>query len=102
MTRQGQGIDGRLGRVIAILVILVCVVSLGIINRAKLFGWGDADTATPNPELAACLEERVGAVDRMRGEAVINAAQYDLFRGRAEAFCEAQFGELGNPQPDPY
>lgn len=102
MTKQSSGIDGRMGRLVALLVILVCIASLGFINRANFFGSNEADVASINPELAACLEVRVGAVDKMRRDNVINDAQYELFRGRADAYCETEFGENSAPTLDPY
>jgi hypothetical protein len=47
--------------------------------------------STGNPELDACLKDRGGAVDKMREEGVINAAQYNEFHQRAVDYCEAQF-----------
>jgi len=43
-----------------------------------------------NPALQACLDERVGDVERMKAEGVINDAQYTTFRQRAEDLCRAQ------------
>ena len=43
-----------------------------------------------NPGLQACLEKRVGDVDKMKADSVINDAQHASFRQRAEALCRAQ------------
>jgi len=42
-----------------------------------------------NPELAACLKQRVGDVDKMKSDGVIDDSQYALFRRRAEDLCAA-------------
>lgn len=50
-------------------------------------------TATPapeNPALAACLEQRIGDVEQMRSDGIIDEAQYTTFRQRAEDLCRAQ------------
>ncbi len=49
-----------------------------------------AAAAETNPALEACLADRVGDVDQMRDEGVIDEAQYAAFRTRAEDLCLAQ------------
>jgi len=44
-----------------------------------------------NPALDACLAERVGDVDKMRQEGIINTAQYETFKARAVAYCQTEF-----------
>lgn len=46
--------------------------------------------ATDNPALAECLERRVGDVEQMRADGLIDEAQYTAFRTRAEDLCRAQ------------
>ena len=87
------GMDGIAGKIAAFMVILVCSSVLIYINRDMLFGADQDDLAILPPELAACLQKRIGAVDKMRSDGVINDAQYEQFHGRAEAFCHAEFGE---------
>lgn len=43
-----------------------------------------------NPALQACLDQRVGDVDRMKKEGILSEAQYGAFRSRAEGLCRAQ------------
>lgn len=43
-----------------------------------------------NTALAACLEQRVGDVDKMKEEGIINDAQYTAFKARASDLCYAQ------------
>ncbi len=89
---ESQRIDGWFGRVLAFIVILVCATALIFINRTKLFGTDAPTDEIFNPELTACLENRVGAIDKMRADGVIDEGQYSVFRGRAELFCETEFG----------
>lgn len=84
--------DGPVPRVAAMLLILICVAVLAYLHRETLFPFGDAPVAAGDPELLACLAERVGAVDRMQADGVVSEAQYATFRARAEAFCQQQFG----------
>jgi len=43
-----------------------------------------------NAALQSCLENRVGDVENMKAEGVINDAQYTSFRQRAIDLCNAQ------------
>jgi len=43
-----------------------------------------------NPALAACLQQRIGDVDRMKEEGVLSESQYASFRSRAEELCFQQ------------
>lgn len=43
-----------------------------------------------NAALQICLDQRVGDVEKMKSEGVINDAQYASFRQRAEELCRAQ------------
>ena len=49
-----------------------------------------APVQSVNPALQACLDERVGDVDKMKADGIINDAQYASFRDRAEALCRSQ------------
>lgn len=53
---------------------------------------GGTPAAEATPELDACLTQRVGDVDRMKSEGIINDAQYEAFRQRATSLCHAQHG----------
>lgn len=91
-------------RLTAILIAAAGLALMGWLGRGELsrgsfaFGGGGTpvagsavDSAPANPQLAACLAERVGAVDKMRQEGIVTPAQYDTFRARAVAFCETEF-----------
>ena len=87
-------LDGRGARIVAGAVLVFSLAMIGFLARENFLpATEEAAQSTGNPELDACLEERVGAVDQMRADGVINAGQYDQFRARAVGFCENQFGE---------
>ena len=95
--RRQSGVDGPVARVIAFLLIAACVATLAYMHREALFFTAENSAAAGNPELAACLAERIGAVDKMQADGVVNQGQYDAFRDRAEAFCQQQFGNNSGP-----
>jgi len=88
-------IDSRRARFVAGLILVVAGSALVYIHRADLtaLAGGSGAPATPaNPELAACLSERYGAVDRMLADGVIDDVKHTLFRQRAAAMCQDRFG----------
>ncbi len=88
-------IDSWRARLVAGLVLILSVASLVYIHREDItmLARGDDAPAMPaNPELAACLAERYGAVDRMLAEGVIDDAKHTLFKQRAAAMCQDRFG----------
>ena len=94
-------VDGPLARVAAVVVALLLIATAIWIGRVGFAGapltpferMADepVSAAQDNPQLAACLEERIGAVNQMRDDGVINDGQYSAFRARAVAYCETQF-----------
>lgn len=85
-------LDTPAARALALLVALLAAAVLGWLNREAIMGSTPVPVAAlANPQLAACLKERVGAVDKMRDESIINERQYSEFRTRAEDYCNAQF-----------
>jgi len=46
--------------------------------------------AVSNPALEACLQQRIGDVDRMKEDGILSDAQYASFRARAEELCVQQ------------
>ncbi|NIA69560.1 hypothetical protein HBA54_13240 [Pelagibius litoralis] len=85
----------------------VCAVGIALLMVAVL-GWMHRDDILPSPEGAApaaddpvarCLAERSGDIDRMVAEGTITAEQAQLFKGRAEALCQAQQGGGSGPPP---
>jgi len=101
-TPRRSALDGPVLRLLAVGAALL-VIGAGVwIGRYGFAGVpmtpfaavtdGSAGPAAgTNPELAACLTERVGAVDQMRSDGVIGDSQYETFRSRAVAYCETQF-----------
>ncbi|MBO6758843.1 MAG: hypothetical protein JJ902_21110 [Roseibium sp.] len=91
----------RRGRITALAIAFLALLLMLWIGREDVPGLSTVWTGltgsttesagTGNPELDACLAQRVGDVDQMRADGVINDSQYDTFRGRAVSFCEAQF-----------
>ena len=43
-----------------------------------------------DPALAECLQQRIGDVDRMKEEGILNDQQFASFRARAEELCIQQ------------
>ncbi|PTW60015.1 hypothetical protein C8N35_10515 [Breoghania corrubedonensis] len=91
-TAERPFLDRPAARLVAIGIALAAAGALAWINR-DAFSSAPSTTsvATSNPDLAACLDERVGAVDAMRRDGVINEQQYGLFRSRAQAYCTARY-----------
>jgi hypothetical protein len=98
---KGALLDRPVARLSALAVALAAVLAIVWIGRVGFagvaltpfehLGPGDAEGLSENPQLAACLTERVGAVDQMRKDAVIDDAQHDAFKARAIGYCRAQF-----------
>lgn len=89
--------DGPKARGLALMVIVLCGAFLGYVHREDLLPADDAKTETGlNPEFVKCRNQRIGQVEKMRKDKVINDGQYQAFRARALAFCTAQFPPEGN------
>lgn len=56
----------------------------------------ERQAAGGNPAFRACMDKRVGDIERMLEEGVVGERQAEQFRQRAEAFCRAQ-SEAGGP-----
>jgi len=87
-------LDGLFGRGVALFVAIAMGAGIWAVHEANRPKGADelTDAAASNPELAACLTERVGTVENMRRDGVISDAQFNQFRARAVAFCEGEFG----------
>lgn len=89
--------EGRGARGIALVIILICLASLGYIHRNDLFPPETKKMeAGLNPEFIKCRTTRLGSVEKMRAEKIINASQYNSFKNRALAFCTSRFPPRGN------
>lgn len=92
--------EGRGARSMALVIILICLASLGYIHRNDLFPPETKKAETGlNPEFIKCRTARLGSVEKMRTEKIINASQYDSFKSRALAFCTSRFPPRGRQGP---
>jgi hypothetical protein len=104
----GSFLDTYWARLVALLIALAIVVlfvtnwqsemsglfaSRSLDNAANLLN-PSSSPAEPakeaNPALEACLNQRVGDVDRMKNEGILSDAQYGQFRASAEELCRAR------------
>ncbi|MXN67260.1 hypothetical protein GR183_20320 [Stappia sp. GBMRC 2046] len=97
-------LDGWPARVGALALAVLVLMLMAWIGRNDLPGLSFANVnlglagglqneavpANANPELATCLEQRLTVVEKMRSDGVVSDAQYETFRNRAIAFCEAE------------
>ncbi|MEO3429249.1 hypothetical protein AAFN88_10360 [Pelagibius sp. CAU 1746] len=74
------------------------MAALAFMHRDDLFPPEQA-VAAPDDPVALCFAERAKDIDNMLAEGTINAQQAGLFKGRAEALCQAQLGGGGPPAP---
>ena len=98
---RSSALDSRGARLAALVLALGALALMIWLGRndvpvvrglmTSISGADAQQAGTGNPELDACLKNRAGAVDKMREDGVINAAQYDTFHQRAVDYCEAQF-----------
>lgn len=94
-------LDRPATRLSALAVAVLAVLAIVWIGRVGFAGVAltpfehlaatDDTGSADNPQLAACLKERVGAVEQMRTDAVIDDNQYGAFKARAVSYCQAQF-----------
>ena len=88
-------LDRPVARLIAALVFLGCVAALVYLERDRL--WHTA--AGADDPFVRCFAERVAQIDRMQADGMIEAAQAELFKSRAEAMCRAEAQGPGNAAP---
>jgi len=101
MTKSSHSFwEGWGARGLALVIILISVASLGYIHRDDLFPPEAKKVETGlNPEFVKCRTARLGAVEKMRNDKIINASQYDIFKSRALAFCMSRFPPKGKKGP---
>lgn len=80
-------LDRPVARLLAAAVFLGCVAALVYLERERL--WQAAAYGADDP-FARCFAERAAQIDRMQDEGVIEPAQAELFKARAEAMCRAE------------
>lgn len=97
-----SALDSRLARISALFVALCALALMGWLGRedvpfvremiSDVRGQSAPQTgSSSNPELDACLAQRIGDVETMRTDNIINEAQYAAFKSRATSYCQAQF-----------
>ena len=91
-------LDRPIARVLAAVVFLGCVAALGYIERERLWPIPADERAADDP-FGRCFAERAAQIDRMLDEGVIEPAQAELFKTRAEAMCRAEAQGPGNAAP---
>ena len=91
-------LDRPIARMIAALVFLGCVAALVYLERERLWQ-AAADGAGADDPFGRCFAERAAQIDRMQDEGVIEPAQAELFKSRAEAMCRAEAQDPGNTAP---
>lgn len=81
-------------RAVALGVMLLAGGGLAYMHRADialLTGTAGGEKAANDP-LSLCIAQRVGEVEQMRKDGLIDDARLALFKSRAEAVCRSQFG----------
>ncbi len=91
--------DGKVGRIIAALILAAGIGIFAYLNRESFIEPPPVEEEITQPELAACLERRLGAVENMRADDLLNDTQYELFKARAEAYCLYEFGDADSAPP---
>jgi hypothetical protein len=92
----GSVLDRMAARFVALLVLLAAGAMLAWIHREDLLPRPPATVAADDP-VAVCVAERSADIDKMRRDGVIDADRATLFKSRAEALCQAQFGQGSGP-----
>ncbi|MEE8188256.1 MAG: hypothetical protein V3T80_03520 [Kiloniellales bacterium] len=97
--RPRSTLDRPLARVLAFAVFLLMAALLAWISRDLLFPPDQAAGPAPDDPVALCLAPRLADIAEMRETGTIDANRASLFKSRAEAFCEDQFGKGSGPPP---
>lgn len=87
-------VDSWRARLVAGVVLLSAAAVLVYLHREDIATLtGAAPEAVPaDGPLAECLSQRYAPVDKMLADGIIDEARHQLFRQRAAAMCEDQFG----------
>lgn len=81
-------LDRPIARVLAALVFVGCLAALAWLERERL--WHAAGQSAADDPFARCFAERAAQIDRMQADGVVQAAQAELFKTRAEAMCRSE------------
>jgi len=93
-------LDRPSARVVAAVVCLGCVAALAWLERERFWPAAPGDAAADDL-FARCFAERAAQIDRMQMDGMIEPAQAELFKTRAEAMCRAETAgpDTGAPAP---
>ena len=97
--RPRNALDRPLARALAFAIFLLMAALLAWISRDLLFPPDEAAGPAPDDAVALCLVPRLADIAQMRETGTIDATQASLFKSRAEAFCQDQFGQGSGPPP---
>jgi hypothetical protein len=93
-------LDRPAARVVALIVLLLCVASLAYLHRNDIFPKPESVAAAAEGDPAApCIEERFADIEKMLTDGTIENAQADLFKQRAEAMCRDTARGHASPGP---
>lgn len=104
ITSNSSFVDTKAARVVAAciaIVIAIVLISVWSEDFSRLTSGNQTnplpdstsattETTVANPALAACFEQRIGDVDKMKEDGILSDAQYASFRARAESLCRQQ------------
>ncbi len=93
-----SALDRIAARAVALLIFVAVGAALAWIHRDDLLPGRHAAAVADDP-VAKCVAERAADIDAMRQDRVIDADRATLFKSRAEALCQAQFGQGSGPPP---
>src|SRR3546814_13688711 len=96
--KEVRFLDRPAARLCAVGVALLTAVPLAVMHRDDLFPPERAAVNADDP-VARCLAERGVDIDKMAADGTITRQQAELFKGRAEALCQAQVGGGNNVVP---
>jgi hypothetical protein len=91
-------LDRPIARVLAAVVLLGCIAALAWLERERFWPNASRGIAADDP-FARCFAERAGQIDQMLAEGLIQAAQAELFKTRAEAMCRSETQGPGGGAP---
>ena len=94
-------LDRPIARLCAVGIALLMAAALAFMHRDDLLPPEMATGPAADDPVARCLAERASDIDQMAADGTITAQQAELFKGRAEALCQAQVGGGSGPPPPP-
>lgn len=96
---ESSQLDRPPARIAALAVFLCVAFILAWIHREDLFPPAPMASPAADDPVLACFAARRADIDQMLADAVIDEGRASLFKSRAEALCQAQFGQGSGPPP---